>query len=306
MAYKHHIFAGIGTTWDISFPDSVSADAADRLIEQIKARIEEFDKAYSRFRADSLVTEISKKADTYRLPRDARPMIDLYKKMYDATAGKVTPLIGDVISGAGYDASYSLKPKKTIVPALHWDEALEYTADADGSVALTVKKPVMLDFGAAGKGYLVDIVAELINTAGITNFIVNAGGDIAYKNENPAKSASDAALKVGLENPDDTKQAIGIAEIPSGKSICGSATNRRAWDRFHHIIDPDKVESPRHIVALWTVANSTLLADGMATALFFKDGKELQKDFKFEYAVIRADRSVEKSPGFPGSFFSSL
>jgi thiamine biosynthesis lipoprotein len=308
MTYKHHTFSGIGTTWDVSLPDSCADSQAEALIQSIKARIDVFDKAYSRFRADSLITEISKKAGSYHLPADAQPMMDLYKKMYDITQGKVTPLIGTVISDAGYDASYSLKPKDLIASAPHWENVLEYTANTDGSVELTTKIPVLLDFGAAGKGYLVDIVAHILKDAGLRDFIVNAGGDIAYENEtsgsNGTDSGNDANLKVGLENPDNTEQAIGIVEIPSGKSICGSAINRRAWDRFHHIIDPDTVSSPQHIIALWTVADSTLLADGMATALFFKDGKDLQKEFNFEYALVRADHSVEQSPGFPGSFFS--
>lgn len=292
MAF-HFSFGAIGTSWKIDSPDHIEKDAETKLLEAIRARIDIFDKDYSRFRKDSLVTEISQKAGEYTLPDDALPMMSLYKEMYDVTGGLVTPLVGQVISDAGYDASYSLKPKKEIAKAPKWEDALEYAHPI-----LKVKEPALLDFGALGKGYLIDIVSEILRDHGIQNYTVDAGGDIAYKN------AKKELLKIGLENPEDFKQAVGVAEIHN-QSICGSSGNRRAWDKYHHIINPKTVESPRHILALWTVAKTTLLADALSTALFFIEPEKLLGSYSFEYAILYADHSGKTSPGFPAISFKN-
>lgn len=290
MAEGRYTFDAIGTSWDISILGGPFAQA-DEAIAAVMARIAEFDKAYSRFRDDSLVAEMSRKAGTYELPEDAEPMFALYEKLYDITGGKVTPLIGQVLVDAGYDASYSLEPKDAIAPARLLGEVVKRSGRM-----LTLSEPAVLDLGALGKGYLIDIVGGVLDAHGIKTFAINAGGDILHR------SAEGAKLRVGLEDPADPKSALGVAEIASG-SICGSAGNRRAWKGFHHIIDPHTVTSPMHIKALWTYAPSALVADGLATALFFVEPEQLEAHFAFGYAILYADGTGRVSPSFPGTFF---
>jgi len=99
---------------------------------------------------------------------------------------------------------------------------------------ITIKKPEALDFGAGGKGYLVDIVSDLIKEYGGREFCIDAGGDIRYESSKP--------LRVGLENPNDMNQAIGVATI-ANTSLCASSGSRRKWGNFHHIINPHTLKS---------------------------------------------------------------
>jgi len=293
----HFTFQAIGTTWDIDIPLSLDPSREKNLLSAIKKRIDEFDRTYSRFREDSLVSLMAKKAGEYILPEDALLMMTLYREMYEATDGLMTPLVGQVLVDAGYDAAYSLQPKSEIKSAKNWDDVMSYEHPV-----LIIKEPVLLDFGAIGKGYLIDIVAAIIRDHGIKSYTINAGGDIAYKSE------ADKALRIGLEDPKDVKKAVGVANILD-MSMCGSAGNRRVWDRFHHIINPLTVESPKHILGLWTVAGSTALADALSTALFFMKPEDVEKKLKtkyhFEYAIVYADGSARVSKSFPGNFFGA-
>ncbi len=283
-------FEAIGTNWLIKIDEEVSKPALKKLSKKIKDRIDVFDKDYSRFRSDSLVTEMSKKPGMYKLPDDAQPLFDLYQQLYVISDGLITPLIGQLISDAGYDANYSLKPKRLhAVPS--WEDSIEYKFPN-----LNIKKPVLLDVGAAGKGYIIDIVASIISESGINEFFVNAGGDILQK------SKKSKAASVGLEHPVNLDEVIGVASLRN-QSICGSAGNRRAWADFHHIINPKTKSSPKHILAVWVVTDTTLLADGLATTLFFIDAAALNKHYRFEYALINNDLSLEYSKNFPADFF---
>lgn len=279
-------FEAIGTHWSIELIDRQVLP--DGLTKAVRHRIDIFDKDYSRFRDDSLVAEMARTPGNYLLPEDAEPMFDLYRQLYEITGGAVTPLIGQTLVEAGYDAQYSLKPSKLHTPP-SWDYALDYDFPN-----LQVKQPALLDVGALGKGYLIDIVAEVVESFGITNFVVDAGGDMVVRGE--------AGLRVGLEHPDHFDQAIGVATLQS-EALCGSAGNRRTWDKYHHIIDPAKLSSPKHLKAVWVTAGSAMLADGLTTALFFTKPATLHKHFAFEYAIVKSDNSLEHSQAFPGEFF---
>lgn len=283
-------FKAIGTVWDIQVHGTLSSDAWTALMDKIHARIRTFDRDYSRFRADSLVTRISKKAGSYELPPDGFTMLDFYRRLYRATEGNVTPLIGRSVADAGYDASYTFQPKELHRPP-SWESALSYDKNS-----LSVRQPVLLDFGAAGKGYLIDILSGLIEQAGVDTYFVNAGGDMIHR------SARKDEIEVGLENPLDTSEAIGVVRL-SNRSLCGSAGSKRAWGKFHHIIDPKSLRSPEEIIATWVIADNTMLADGLATALFFTDAASLMERFSFSYALLRKDMSLQRSADFPATIF---
>lgn len=283
-------FTAIGTSWQIDIAEYIGSDVAEDLLADIKSYIADFDKNYSRFRADSLVTLMSNNIGQYNLPEDAQPMLDLYKDLYSITNGLLTPLIGQVMVDTGYDANYSLIEQKPVVPP-KWEDVLEYNYPK-----LNILKPALLDFGAAGKGYLVDLVAGIIRKYNITSFTVDAGGDIYYQN------AHNKTLDVGLEHPVNKDEVVGVAQILN-KSICGSAGNRRKWGKYMHIINPDTLESPRGVLATWVVAKSTMQADALATCLFFCSAEKLRTHYTFEYALINSDLSFQRSENFPAKFF---
>lgn len=287
---KSFEFAAIGTSWKIDILDEVSEQEASFLQKTIQDRIEIFDKNYSRFREDSLVSEISRKAGIYTLPDDTEPLLDLYQKLYQITGGMLTPLIGKLMEETGYDAKYSLIPKELHHPA-KWEDVLEYNFPI-----LKVKEPVLLDFGALGKGYAIDIVSDILRAKNIQSFTVDAGQDIFYQNK------KNDILRVGLENPNNFEQVIGVAELHN-QSICGSSGSRRKWANFHHIMHPFSLEPVRHIVSTWAISPTALEADAFATALFFVPGTFLKTEYTFEYVVLYSDSSIDKSAGFRGELF---
>ncbi len=275
-------FEAIGTSWQINSANQISKT----LQRKIYRRIEVFDQLYSRFRADSAVRKWSEKTGVYDLPSDAKELLSFYKKLYRATDGLVTPLIGKTLEQAGYDAEYSLKPKIITSPP-KWNDALEITASK-----IIVKQLVLLDFGAAGKGYLVDIISHLLYTNGIDRFCINASGDLICR---------DLPQTIGLEDLNDISRVLGTLELSHG-ALCSSSGNRRAWDKYHHIIDPKTLESPQTVKATWVKAETAMLADGLATALFFVKAETLLATFNFDYAMIEGE-DLKFSNNFNANFF---
>lgn len=284
-------FEAIGTRWTIDIESTLSPAARDDLETAIHQRIADFAHTYSRFEPDSLCAEIAASAGAYRFPDDSEVLFAFYRQLYDATYGAVTPLIGQLLCDSGYDPTYSFTPAATLTPAPDWDQVMRYDHPT-----LTTTRPLQLDIGAAGKGYLVDLVGELLQARGIAHFTIDAGGDLLRH------TPADSTIRIGLEHPTDPTQAIGVVTLGSG-SLCGSSTMRRRWGDRHHIIDPHTTEPVRTILATWARADTALAADGLATALFFRDPAELHKQFDFESCILYSDFSCRYSPGFATEIF---
>jgi FAD:protein FMN transferase len=283
-----YAFEAIGAPWRITTSVAIAASVR----EKIAARIEEFDSVYSRFRADSLVTRIAGGAGTWRFPADAAPLFSLYRTLYNATEGAMSPLVGARLENLGYDADYTLRPRAEAVDVPLWDDLVHW----DGT-SLVTTGPVLVDVGAAGKGYLVDLVAAVLEDAGVDEYLIDASGDLAHRGATP--------VRVGLEHPLDPTKAIGVCEL-SNAALCASAPGRRSWgDGLHHILDATTGLPTTTVAATWALARTGLEADGLATALFFAAAPALSASNTFEYVRMFPDSRIEYSRAFPGELFTA-
>lgn len=276
-------FEALGTRWRIETLQPLAADVKAK----ITARIETFDKTYSRFRDDSLVARLAAASGTYEFPGDVRELIEFYELLYKVTDGAVSPLVGDALVQAGYDKEYSLQPGR-IEPVPAWDEAMAWRGSR-----VTTATPLTLDFGAAGKGYMNDMIGGILERAGYKTYVVDASGDVRVRG---------TIETIGLENPFDPASVIGVAEVADA-SLCASAINRRAWaDDWHHVIDPRTGKPANDILATWVIADTTMVADGLATALFFVPASKLAA-WDFDYVRLHANGTIERSADFVGELY---
>jgi thiamine biosynthesis lipoprotein len=225
------------------------------------------------------------------MPAEAAALGSLYSILYRLSGGAVTPLIGGSLERLGYDATYSLRQDGPPLPAPRWEEVLDWQ-----ETVLTVSAPVVIDVGAAGKGQLADLLSAELRACGIAEHFIDAGGDLL--------NAGPAPVGVALEHPYDPERAIGTVRLGAG-ALCASAANRRAWgDGLHHVLDGTTGAPVRTVVASWAMAGTAMVADALATALFFVEGALLQQDFEFSWLTVYSDGHAEYSADFEGALFS--
>lgn len=285
--WEDFAFEGIGTCWELSTPRPLDPSLRTRVL----ALVERFDADWSRFRKDSRVSALARDPGRHEFPAEADRLGKLYRTLYRLTGGAMTPLIGASLERLGYDAGYSLRPSGSPLPAPGWDESLDWTG-----TTITSARPVVLDIGAAGKGLLVDLLAGELAAAGMTAFLIDASGDLLARGAGP--------IPVALEHPYNPAQAIGVVQL-GDRALCASAANRRAWgDGLHHVLDGKTGQPVRTAVATWALADTTMVADALATALFFVPGAELQRSFDFSWLTVFSDGSAAHSAEFEGTLFT--
>ena len=252
----------------------------------IAARIERFDHDWSRFRDDSLVARIARTPGRYRLPADAGELLGLYAELHAATGGRVSPLVGGALGAAGFGPRLANAP--AAIP--RWDDALAWDGEH-----LDTLVPLVLDVGAAGKGYLVDLVSGLLTDAGIARHVVDGSGDLRIR---------DVPMRIALEHPVDPTKAVGVAELAEGALSASAGNRRRMADGRHHVLDAVTGLPARDVVATWAVADDDLTADGAATALFFDTDPAWFERRGVEWVRMLSDGALQVSRGFPGEVFA--
>ncbi|MFF1382861.1 FAD:protein FMN transferase [Arthrobacter sp. NPDC058288] len=279
-------FDGIGTGWEISTPGALDGGQRRRLLDVV----ERYDAAWSRFRPDSIVAQAAREPGRFRMPDGAGALGRLYRRLYRLTDGAMTPLIGGSLEQLGYGPDYALRPRGFPLAAPPWDEVLDWQ-----EAVVATSAPVVLDIGAAGKGQLADLLGAELRSQFITEYFIDASGDLLNSGPVP--------ISVGLEHPYDPGRAIGTISLGAG-ALCASAANRRAWgDGLHHVLDGTTGTPVRTVVATWALAGNAMTADALATALFFVSGRALEQDFEFSWLMVFSDGSAAYSAGFEGVLF---
>ncbi len=254
------------------------------------ARIE---KTYSRFIDNSELSTLNKTPHEWK--KTTEEMLKLIQKaeeFYTKTNGFFDITVKSALDALGYDSKYSFTAKQgteqrnTKRPQIHFDT---HTALLNNEI----------DFGGLGKGYALDRVAQLLESHGVNQYYINAGGDIY------AKASGSNPWTILLEHPDDATRAIGSIEL-NGKAIAASAPNRRKWGEYHHLIDPKTMLPAQGVKAIFIIAQTGIEADAYAKGIFcagFEKGIAISQKLPVEMLLISAENKMYQSKGFDATFF---
>lgn len=139
--------------------------------------------------------------------------------------------------------------------------------------AVTIHRPLAFDLGGLAKGFAVDRVVEHLREAGVSDYLVQVGGETACAGIAPGGGLH----RIGIPHPDDPDSAYSAIIQDPGSGLCGSTSGSyrqgltTPTGTTHHIIDP---RSGRPLPA--SAASLTLVfrgpgrnawADALTTAL---------------------------------------
>lgn len=156
--------------------------------------------------------------------------------------------------------------------------------------------------GIAGlaKGYRVDRAARILEDRGITDYVVDGGGDMRVSTGSTGTSWPIRVAHPRRETP------LGTVVVASG-AIATSGDYEWFFEhsgvRYHHILDPATGHPARRSTSATVIAPSAVEADALATGLFVmgpREGLALAERLPgVEAMLIAADLSVHTTSGFP-------
>lgn len=178
-----------------------------------------------------------------------KPLIDLYKKSFASSQIPTEKEIDSVLKMVG--SQYINLQGKSIV----------------------MGQPGMgLTLDGIGKGYVVDRASEILTQNGVTNHLINAGGDIRTSGH----AAVGRPWTIAIEDPLKKKEYPDIITMGDG-AIATSGNYEIFYDReklFHHIVNSKTGHSPQFLNSVSVTAKTVMDADAMATAVFVMEPKD--------------------------------
>ena len=165
------------------------------------------------------------------------------------------------------------------------------------------KKGMKITLGGIAKGYAVDKAAHVLLDAGLSDFILQVGGDMYVSGAKGAKP-----WVVGIRDPRGTRdQSFAVAPVEDHAfSTSGDYERGFVKDgvRYHHILDPRTAQPARATRSVTVYAKDAFTADAWSKVLFILGAKEamplVEKLPDFEAVFVDADNTVHLSSGLEG------
>lgn len=148
-------------------------------------------------------------------------------------------------------------------------------AAGDEQWQCALKPGMKLDLGGVAKGYAVDRAIDVLLKKGVTQVLVNAGGDIRAIGQ----SHKGRPWRIGIQHPRQDKM-LTVLELKD-LSVATSGDYERFFIkdgvRYHHIIDPRTGYPAKECISVTITAPTCLEADIVATAVFVAGPSEGMK-----------------------------
>jgi thiamine biosynthesis lipoprotein len=205
-----------------------------RLLDVARARIDDLEARWSRFRPTSEVSRLNATAGgPLAVSEETRSLVTAAIAGWRLTGGVFDPtVLGDVIR-SGYDRSFPM----AVVRRSGGISLLQRNCGGIvvDPVAGTVTLPADTGFdpGGIGKGFAADVVVAELLDDGAEAACVNLGGDLRAEGCGPDGDRWVVALPAAGDD-------VAVA-IASG-AVATSTTGKRAWkvgdEQRHHLVDP--------------------------------------------------------------------
>lgn len=263
----------MGTTYQVTYVPAgnrVDKKVVDDLLDEITQSL-------STYLSTSKISVINLSTDTsawHPLDHHFERVFRRSQEIYKDTAGAFNPAVGPLVHawGFGPDGPRERPSDSEIhrLVGLAKFESFELRSSPP-SLRKTLAD-ARLDFNAIAGGYAVDAVGELLERAGVKDYVVEIGGEIRVR----GKQGRDKPWKIGIERPtlDATAQGalqLVIELLDAGVTTSGNYRDYETDDngeRFSHTIDPSTGYPERSaLMSVTVIARDAMTADAYATAL---------------------------------------
>lgn len=270
---EQYVFSGLtmGTTYQVKVvPGKVPVP--DNFGKTIQSTLEELDSTFSTYQTDSELMSLNRTpvGETMSLSQPMLRVLGISDQVFQLTGGAFDPTVGPLVNlwGFGPDPSQDKVPELSKIRAQLNRIGFGKLAVDHGAASARRTADIQLDLSAVAKGFAVDVVAELLASQGLVNYLVEVGGELRTN----GLKANGQPWRIAIESPTLERREVQQALALGNAAIATSGDYRnyfeRGGKRYSHTIDPRTGFPITHQLASVTViAEDTASADALATGL---------------------------------------
>jgi thiamine biosynthesis lipoprotein len=239
-SWQHNEGLVFGTVYSMTYQSDEDLQA------EIEAALKTVDQEFSMFNEQSTVARINRGDTTVTRSAMFNEVYQLAQTVNGETWGAFDVSVAPLVNAWGFGFKHQQMPTAAQVDSL-----------------LRIRN--QLDFSAIAKGYGCDVVARLLASKGIVNYMVEIGGEVVVKGRN----ARQTDWHIGVSKPtDDTLSISGEIQTIlalTDKAMATSGNYRNFYyqggRKYAHTIDPRTGYPVQH-----SLLSATVLAADCATA----------------------------------------
>jgi len=253
---------------------SIKYEYTKSLKAEIESKLAEFDDSLNPFKKTSVISKINNNEEV--IPDSL--FLEVFtraKEVSEVSGGLFDITISPLINAWGF----GFKNMDHITPQIIDSLRLLVGYDKISIVNGVIKKAdprIQINTSAIAKGYSTDVIARLLDSYGIDNYMVEIGGEVNAKGVN----AKGDCWHIGIDKPIDEqipahRELQEIIEL-CDKSIATSGNYRNFYikdgKKYAHTIDPRTgYPSETGILGATVIANDCMSADAYATVFMLCD-----------------------------------
>lgn len=256
-----------GTVYHITY-------RADKDLQgQIEAELNRFDAELSMFNPNSTLSRFNAH-DTTSFNLNAHPwVLRVIQKSLEYSAftdGAFDITVAPLVNAWGFGFTESARVTQAYIDSLLAFVGYQRITLQGGYLKKSDPR-IQLDASAIAKGYACDVVAEVLQQHGVQHYLIEIGGEMALKGNNP----KGATWRVGINSPEEDSTSTNLEWMEkltlTDCCVATSGNYRRFYikdgKRFAHTIDPISGYPVQHsLLSATVVAADCLTADALATA----------------------------------------
>ena len=269
-------FLVMGTVASVSLP----ADAAGRLdtvTDLVTNTMFALERKLSVYVPESEISRLNDMAgqSPVTISDDTLNLLEISKYYSELSKGAFDVTVGPVLRAWGLNHGTLPKrrlTKKQLAPLL--ENVGSHHIVLSGNTAFLDTHGVQVNLGGLAKGYAVDACCHQLLGQGVSNILINLGGNIRCLGYSHDKHP----WRIGVRNPFYPKQILGTLQLSNGQSVATSGNYERFVTinhrRYAHIVDPFTGYPIEGMAAVTVISHSAVEADALSTALFVQGMKQ--------------------------------
>lgn len=290
--------SALGTSYNITY-------LADRELDfqnEIDSVFTVVNQSMSTYLPESDISKINQGDSTIVVDAMFKDVFELSYKVFERTNGYFDPTVGVLVNAWGFGPGNQI-----LLDSARVDSLLNYVGFDKVSItsANTVHKlspNIYFDFNAIAKGYAIDRLAAMLNAKGITDYLIEVGGEIVAKGEN---RISEKKWTIGVDDPQSENRSEPKILLQLKDKALASSGNYRKFridsitgKKYVHTINPKTgYTKTSNVLGATVIANTCAEADAFATAFMAMDLddsiKLLVKQQGMDAYIIYLDKNGE-------------
>lgn len=296
----------MGTYYRVSMVGLDKSREAD-LRAQIEAQLKEDDHQLSTYKEDSVLSRFNQYNGNQPQPISAgmADAVVTSLRIGQKTGGAMDITVGPLVNlwGFGPQKEPVKTPTQQQIDSAKAQTGLQHlqvTQQMNGAYLQKNLPGMYVDLSTVGEGYATDHLARLVESNGISNYLVSVGGAVVSRGKNPQGKT----WQVAIQKPTDKEDAVEAIVDLQGMGISTSGSYRNYYEldgqRLSHIIDPATGRPITHkLVSATVIAPTALEADGWDTGLMVLGTKKAlalaEKEHLAVYLITKEENGFKVS-----------